>query len=78
MKVTVKDENEALEIGKEALRLLVNVRYYTKQWREKGGSVPKMNVDYWMNKTDLFFERHKIEKDISNLQDKVNFEIKQP
>ena len=63
MKIKVTSEEELVEVAKEALHILQNLRHWTKLWNAHHGSELRERKAYWEEKADLFLEKHKTKKD---------------
>jgi hypothetical protein len=62
MDILVKNNVELMELAREALHILVNVRHHTKYWDEHYGALAKTAKKKWEARADDFLERLKAEK----------------
>jgi len=60
MKVTIKNEQELLKITEEAIRVIANLRKFTKLWEETYGVELKTKKKGWEVAADKFIERLQI------------------
>jgi hypothetical protein len=77
-KIKITSEQELEAVAKELLRLLVNVRHYTRVWEREYGSVAKGQRDLWNKKADDYLSTLSAGKDINNKQQSFDVKIEQP
>jgi len=52
MPVTIHTEKELYDLAAESVRVLHNLRFWTKYWQEHLGSHAKRKKEYWEQKAD--------------------------
>lgn len=57
MKVKIESEEQLLEVAREALHVMNNLRYATKMWNMHYGSYWKEKKKYYEERADLFLEK---------------------
>lgn len=57
MKVTIKSEQELIEVATEAIRVLANLRKFTKLWEETHGVVLKDKKKCWEARADKLISK---------------------
>jgi len=57
MKIKVTNEQELLKITEEAIRVIANLRKFTKLWEETHGVILKDRKKCWERNADLFIEK---------------------
>lgn len=64
MKIKIESEDELMEVAKEALHLLVNIRHYTKAWEETHGAELKNRKKHFEGRADEFLKKLEMEKSL--------------
>jgi hypothetical protein len=77
-KIKVTSEAELEAVAKELLRLLVNVRHYTRVWEREYGSVAKHHRDIWNQKADDYLAGLSASKDTNNKNQSFEVKVEQP
>jgi hypothetical protein len=57
MKIQIRNEEELLKITEEAIRVIANLRKFTKLWEESYGIQLKDRKKCWEKNADLFIEK---------------------
>lgn len=57
MRVTIKSEEELIEVAQEAIRILVNLRHSSKAWEEDYGVEKKRSKKKWEEAADRFVSK---------------------
>lgn len=73
MKIKIESEDELLEVAKEALHLLVNLRHYTKEWETAHGAELKTRKKHFEGRADEFLQKLEMKK--SHKSDTIKIEI---
>lgn len=56
MKIHVTNEQDLIKIAEEAIRVLANLRKFTKLWEESYGVELKNRKKYWEDRAEKFIE----------------------
>lgn len=59
MKIQVTNEQDLIKIAEEAIRVLANLRKFTKLWEESYGVELKNRKKYWEDRADELVEKLK-------------------
>lgn len=57
IKVKINTEEELKEFAEEAIRIMVNLRYWTKRWSVEYGSMTKDKKVLWERKADELLQK---------------------
>lgn len=57
MKVTIKSEQELIEVATEAIHILNNLRHFTKKWNETHGYELKQRKGYYERLADELLQK---------------------
>ena len=57
MKIFVKDEDELISVAEEAIRIIANLRKFTKLWEESFGVELKARKKYYEEQADELIKR---------------------
>jgi len=74
MKVTVRSEEELMELGSELLHILVNLRYATKAWERDYGANLRDRKKYYELKADELIQKLQLSK--SHHAGQIKIELK--
>lgn len=74
MKVTIKSEQELIEVATEAIHLLSNLRRYQKLWENNYGVELKQRKKYYEELCDKFLEKLKVTEHREAKQIKIEIE----
>ena len=56
MKITIQSEDELLKVAEEAIKIIANLRKFTKQWEESYGVELKKRKKCWEAMADKFID----------------------
>lgn len=62
MRVVVKNEQELLELAKDLLHVLINLRYWSNEWHLHHGSVLLEHKKKWEKRADALIQRLKVSR----------------
>lgn len=74
MRVKVSDEEELVELSRELLHILVNLRHFTIIWGEHFGGTNLVNKKRWERRADELLEKLKVSKSYLHYTEKIEIE----
>lgn len=73
MKIKIQSEEELIKIAEQAIKVIANLRKFTKLWEETHGVILKTRKKHWEEKADKFIQSLPMEELLRNEQ--INIEI---
>lgn len=71
MKVTIKSEQELIEVATEAIHILNNLRHFTKKWNETHGYDLKQRKIYYEGLADVLLQKLQVTEHRQSNQIKI-------
>lgn len=75
MKILIRDEQELVNVAEEAIKIIANLRRFTKYWEETHGVEMKNRKKRWEAIADKFIERLQLQGELKqneNIKIEVN------
>lgn len=74
MNIKVKNNSELMEMARDAIHILNNLRHHTKYWDEHYGALAKNAKRKWEERADEFLEKIQATKTNNRSQVKISNE----